>query len=439
MLMTQTQSTIVQLLSAMSDGKEIRAYLQRFSSVDQTRFAVIKIGGAVLREALEETASALAFLHTVGLTPIVLHGGGPQLDERLSAAGVETPKVDGLRVTSAPALDIARDVFIGENLRLVEAVRAQGIDAHSLSAGVIEAEALDTEKYGLVGVPTRVRLGMIEAAVRSRAVPILTCLGVAPGGQMLNINGDTATRALVKALQPMKIIFLSGTGGLLKPDGRVMSSINLASDYEALMTADWVHSGMQLKLQEIKALLEEAPLSSSVSITSPSGLMKELFTHGGDGTLIRKGERLNKHIGMENVDRTQLNGLVEEAFGRQLKPGWLTGSDPEMVYLSENARAGAVITRVDGEAYLDKFAVLEAARGEGLAKVIWRAMAKDYPVLYWRSRTANGFNSFYAEAATGSIKRDPWTVFWTGNPSFDKVGPMVEAIAALPDSFVEIV
>ncbi|MEK7265864.1 MAG: hypothetical protein AAB227_07170, partial [Pseudomonadota bacterium] len=118
-----TRQTIVQLLSNMQDGKEIRAYLQRFSSIDQSRFAVIKIGGAILQEQLKETADALAFLHTVGLTPIVIHGGGPQLDATLKERGVETPKIDGLRVTDAATMDAARDVFIGENIKLVEAVR----------------------------------------------------------------------------------------------------------------------------------------------------------------------------------------------------------------------------------------------------------------------------------------------------------------------------
>ena len=82
-----TRQTIVQLLSNMQDGKEIRNYLQRFSSIDQSRFAVIKIGGAILAEQLRETADALAFLHTVGLTPIVIHGGGPQLDAALKERG----------------------------------------------------------------------------------------------------------------------------------------------------------------------------------------------------------------------------------------------------------------------------------------------------------------------------------------------------------------
>ena len=300
--LSSTRQTIVQLLSNMSDGKEIRSYLQRFSQVDQSRFAVIKIGGAILAEQLEETASALAFLHTVGLTPIVLHGGGPQLDSALKERKIKSTKIEGLRVTSPEVLDTARDVFVEQNLRLVEAIRQQGVSAHSLTSGAIEAKYLDKDKFGFVGEPETVRLGIIRSIVNSGAIPILTCLGLAPGGQLVNVNADSATRALVAALKPVKIIFLTGIGGLLDQDGDVIHSINLAAEYDGLMEKDWVADGMRLKLAEIKKLLDEAPLSSSVSITTPSGLVRELFTHGGSGTLIRKGELINAFSNKADVD-----------------------------------------------------------------------------------------------------------------------------------------
>ena len=436
--MTQTRNTratIVQLLSNMQDGKEIRSYLQRFAQADQTRFAVIKIGGAILEQQLEETASALAFLHTVGLTPIVLHGGGPQLDRKLADANIETPKIDGLRVTDAAALDVARDVFIGENIKLVEAVRAAGVDADGLVAGVIEADYLDRAKYGFVGEPTNVRLGMLRSIVKSGAIPILTCLGIAPGGQLLNINGDSATRALVGALQPMKIVFLSGVGGLLDKHGRPMHSINLASDYEKLMKADWVTGGMRLKLQEIKRLLETAPLSSSVSITTPTELIRELFTHGGSGTLVRMGEPIRTFTSKTKLDRAKTERLIESAFGRKLRREWWDGLVIHQVHMSETYRAGAILTRIDDFIYLDKFGALEEARGEGLSRTVWRQFTKQNPVFYWRSRTSNGFNAFYNEMCTGSVKRGPWTVYWIGEHDFARIAPIVERIAALPASF----
>jgi acetylglutamate synthase len=101
----QTRQTIVRLLSSMASAKEISQYLKRFSQLDAKRFAVVKVGGAVLRDDLEALTSSLSFLQEVGLTPIVLHGAGPQLDAELSAAGIEKQTVNGLRVTSPEALE----------------------------------------------------------------------------------------------------------------------------------------------------------------------------------------------------------------------------------------------------------------------------------------------------------------------------------------------
>jgi acetylglutamate kinase len=429
------RQTIVHLLSNMSDGKEIRSYLQRFSEVDASRFAVIKIGGAVLRDHLDETAAALAFLHTVGLTPIVIHGGGTQLDQVLADRGIETVRRDGLRVTDPGVLDAARDTFIDQNIALVEAIREQGVAAHGLTAGAFEADYVDRERYGLVGEPTEVHLASIRSIVDSGAIPILTCLGVAAGGQIVNMNADAATRALVHAVQPMKIIFLVDTGGLLGEDGRPIESINLASDYDHLMAQDWVHSGMRLKLAEIKRLLDDTPLSTSVSITTPSGLVKELFTHGGSGTLVRKGELINREKVKTALDQGQVQKLVEESFGRTLRPEWWDQLELDTAYLSESLRAGAVVARVDDFAYLDKFAILEDARGEGLARTVWARLTDDHPVIYWRSRTDNGFNAFYAEEADGSTKRGDWTVFWRGETDFARIALVVDRIASLPPSF----
>ncbi len=435
MTTNSTRATIVQLLSNMSDGKEIRSYLQRFSEVDQSRFAIIKIGGAILAEQLEETASALAFLHTVGLTPIVLHGGGPQLDRALKDRNIKSNKIDGLRVTDAAILDAARDVFIGENIKLVEAIRAQGTQAHSLSTGAIEADYLDKEKFGFVGEPTSVRMGLIDSIVKSGAIPILTCLGLAPGGQLVNVNADSATRALVHALQPMKIIFLAGVGGLLDGKGAVIHSINLAEDYDDLMGQDWVEGGMRLKLAEIKRLLDDAPLSSSVSITTPSGLVRELFTHGGSGTLIRKGEKIIAFDDKTKIDGARAQGLIEGAFGRKLVPGWWKAVDLSMAFVSENYRAGAFLSRIGDFTYLDKFAVMEEARGEGLARAVWRRFTQDHPAFFWRSRTDNGFNAFYDAVADGSVKRGIWTVYWKGETDFARIAKVVDDVAAMEESF----
>jgi acetylglutamate kinase len=128
----QTRQTIVRLLSSMGSAKEINQYLKRFSQLDAARFAVVKVGGAVLRDDLDSLTSSLAFLQDVGLTPIVIHGAGPQLDAELSAAGIVKQTIDGLRVTSPEALAIVRRVFHAQNLKLVEALQASDARATSI-------------------------------------------------------------------------------------------------------------------------------------------------------------------------------------------------------------------------------------------------------------------------------------------------------------------
>lgn len=429
------RQTIVQLLSNMSDGKEIRTYLRRFSSLEESRFAVIKIGGGILEHQLQETAGALALLHQVGLTPIVLHGGGPQLDARLDAEGVETEKIDGLRVTTSEVLDIARDVFTTLNIELVEAVREQGVDAHGLTQGAFDARFVDRDTYGFVGDPADVHLDLLRSIIHSGAVPILSCLGVAPGGQLVNINADAATRLLVHAVQPMKIIFLVDSGGLLDEKGHIIDSINLASDYDELMSQDWVHSGMRLKLEEIKRLLDDSPPTSSVSITTPSALTRELFTHGGAGTMVSKGELILEFGSKEELDRDRVEQLITESFSRALEPAWWDEIDLATAYISESFRAAAIVTTIDDFAYLDKYAIHETARGEGLARTVWDHMVRDYPTLFWRSRSDNKFNAFYAKESDGSIRQNHWTIFWRGEEDFDRISRAVKRLSEMPASF----
>ncbi|NEL79590.1 MAG: acetylglutamate kinase, partial [Xanthomonas perforans] len=201
---------MVRLLSSMASAKEISQYLKRFSQLDAKRFAVVKVGGAVLRDDLDALTSSLSFLQEVGLTPIVLHGAGPQLDAELSAAGIEKRTVNGLRVTSPEALAIVRKVFQASNLKLVEALQQNGARATSITGGVFEAQYLDRDTYGLVGEVKAVNLAPIEASLQAGSIPVITSLGETPSGQILNVNADFAANELVQELQPYKIIFLTG-------------------------------------------------------------------------------------------------------------------------------------------------------------------------------------------------------------------------------------
>ncbi|MBS0557302.1 MAG: acetylglutamate kinase [Proteobacteria bacterium] len=409
-----TRQTIVRLLSAMGSAKEIQQYLKRFSQLDARRFAVVKVGGAVLRDELPELASSLTFLQQVGLTPIVLHGAGPQLDEELAAAGIKKRTVNGLRVTSPQAMGIVRRVFQQQNLRLVEALQAMDTRATSITTGVFASRLLDRDALGLVGSVERVDLAPVDAALRAQSIPVIASIGETAEGQLLNINADIAANELVRVLQPYKIVFLTGTGGLLDGEGRVIDSINLSSELDYLRTQPWLNGGMRLKLDQIADLLEGLPPTSSVSITRPSELAKELFTHKGSGTLVRRGEKVLRFASWEGVDRARLRELIESSFGRKLVVDYFERTRPHCVYVSENYRAAMILTLEDGLPYLDKFAVLDDAQGEGLGRAVWQVMRAENPRLFWRSRHGNGVNAFYHEQADGCIRQERWRAFWYG-------------------------
>ncbi|KGM54851.1 acetylglutamate kinase [Lysobacter daejeonensis GH1-9] len=422
----QTRQTIVRLLSSMAGAKEISQYLKRFSQLDAKKFAVVKVGGAVLRDDIDALTSSLAFLQDVGLTPIVIHGAGPQLDQELSAAGIDKQTVNGLRVTSPEALAIVRRVFHAQNLRLVEALQAFDARATSIVSGVFEAEYLDRDTYGLVGEVKRVHLAPIEAALNAGSIPVIASLGETAGGQILNVNADFAANELVQVLQPYKIVFLTGTGGLLDDSGKVIDSINLSTEYDHLMAQPWINGGMRVKIEQIKDLLDKLPLTSSVSITRPDELAKELFTHKGSGTLVRRGERVLSVDRWGELDLERLRELIESAFGRKLLPEYFERTRLHRAYVSENYRTAVILTNEGGYTYLDKFAVLDEAQGEGLGRAVWQVMRDENPQLFWRSRQGNPVNAFYHGESDGSIKQGPWRVFWYGMENFDDIRWCVE-------------
>lgn len=430
---TDIRPTIVRLLSNMGSAREVQLYLKRFSQIDATRFAVVKVGGAILRDELPALVSSLAFLQQVGLTPIVVHGAGPQLDEQLHAAGIEKKLVNGLRCTSPEALAIVRRVFQSENLRLVEALQAERVRATSILTGVFECDYLGRRKYGLVGRVVNVDTTAIETATAARSIPVIASLGETAGGQILNVNADWSANELVKKLQPYKIIFLTATGGLLDERGRIIDSINLRAEYADLMRQPWVHSGMRVKLEQIHDLLMQLPPASSLSITRPDEMAKELFTHRGSGTLVRRGEAISRYSSWKRLDLDRLRRLIESSFGRPLGDDYFERTKPYRIYCSEDYRAAIVLTRARHDlVYMDKFVVSDDAQGEGLGRAIWQVMRPETPRLFWRSRRGNAINEFYFANCDGAIRDDTWTVFWYGITRWENIRYAVESAREKP-------
>jgi acetylglutamate kinase len=178
---------------------------------------------------------------------------------------------------------------------------------------------------------------------------------------------------------------------------------------------------MKVKIEQIKDLLDKLPMESSVSITRPADLAKELFTHKGSGTLVRRGERVLKATSWDELDLPKLKALIESSFRRTLVPDYFEKTALLRAYVSENYRTAIILTDGDGMVYLDKFAVSDDAQGEGLGRAVWNVMREETPQLFWRSRHNNQINIFYYAESDGCFKQEKWKVFWYGMDNFDQI------------------
>lgn len=432
-MQSDTRQTIVRLLSTMASAKEIDQYLKRFSQLDAKRFAVVNIDGAILRDAqeAEATASSLSFLQQVGLTPIVLLGRSSRAEDEsatheraASAAGTPQETADG-------------ETFDGLNLKLVHLLQEQGTRATSITAGVFAADVSTSNASSRLATVSAVRLAPIEASLDAGSIPVIGSVGETPSGQTIEIGSDDATNELVRALQPFKVIFLTSFGGLRHDNGRRIDSINLSTEYDQFADKAYSDSGFTFKIERMKQLLDGLPMESSISITNPANLAQELFTHKGSGTLIRRGERVLRATSWEELDLTRLRALIESSFGRRVVDDYFERTRLLRAYISEHYRAAIILTEEDGVPYLDKFAVLDEAQGEGLGRAVWKVMREETPQLFWRSRHNNQVNIFYYAQSDGCFKQERWKVFWCGLTDFSQIEKCVAHCAVRPTTLID--
>ncbi|TIA98029.1 hypothetical protein E3P94_00587 [Wallemia ichthyophaga] len=424
---------LLHLLSNISSRQEIERYLRVFSSTTNKNFAVIKVGGAITTSP--DLIHSLAVLHKLGLHPVVLHGAGPQLNQKLEDAGVVPDYIDGIRITDPKTLQIARETFLEENLRMCDELEKLGSRARPIPAGVFTASYLDKDKYGYVGKIDKVNKEPIEAAIKAGYLPILTSIAETADGQLLNVNADVAAGELSKSLEPLKIVYLNEKGGIFHGvSNELLETINLDEEYDGLMKEEWVRYGTKLKLREIKDLLDHLPRSSSVAIISADQLQKELFTDSGAGTLIRRGYKLFKSSSIEEVGTEKLRKVLEER-EPEIKSGLKTASEffadlkqhPYTIYGDEPQDVVAIVSHPEGEVPVLR-AFLPSTNGvlNNVVENVWAQLRKNYRKLFWAARADDELRAWHFEKADGSFTRAGGSLFWYGAQSISEVEQTVK-------------
>lgn len=269
---------------------EALPYIQRFRDA----VVVIKYGGnAMVDPQLAATfAEDIVLLRSVGLRPVVVHGGGPQIGALLGRLGKESEFVDGLRVTDQETLDVARMVLVGKVGRdIVGAINVHGAYAVGLSGedgGLITAAPRD-ESLGFVGDVASVEPGIVERLLAEGMIPVVSSIGSDRAGQAYNINADTVAGALAGALGAEKAIYLTDVAGLLTDVDDPASIVARATvgELEAMIDDGIVSGGMTPKVRAcIDAVGSGAASAHMLDGRIPHVLLLELFTDHGIGTMV---------------------------------------------------------------------------------------------------------------------------------------------------------
>jgi len=266
---------------------------------------VIKAGGAVFgdEQLIRALMEQIAILHYLGIRVVLVHGGGPQLTELTEALGVPTRMVQGRRITDARSIDATSMVLNGLiNTRILAICRDLNIDAVGLSgvdAGLVQAHKrppvklnpTDTETvdFGFVGDIDSIDTSVIKKSLEQGLMPVVSPMSADPRGQLLNINADTVAAALGAALQAEKLILCTGAPGILE-DVADPSSVISYTDLPGLVrmrSAGQIIDGMLPKAKAIEdAIKGGVHRVHVISYQSPDGILAEVFTNEGLGTLI---------------------------------------------------------------------------------------------------------------------------------------------------------
>ncbi|USR90410.1 acetylglutamate kinase [Phormidium yuhuli AB48] len=270
---------------------EALPYIQQFAG----RTVVIKYGGAAMKDSQlkDKVVRDIVFLSCVGLRPVVVHGGGPEINTWLEKLNIEPQFKDGLRVTDAPTMDVVEMVLVGRvNKELVGLINAAGGQAVGLcgkDGNLIQARPQGKEGIGFVGEVASVNPSVIESLVESGYVPVVSSVAADETGQAYNVNADTVAGEIAAALGAEKLILLTDTAGILRDyhdPSTLIYSLNI-QEARQLIEDGVVAGGMIPKVNCcVRSLAQGVGAAHILDGRIPHALLLEIFTDSGIGSMI---------------------------------------------------------------------------------------------------------------------------------------------------------
>jgi acetylglutamate kinase len=275
---------------------EALPYMRRYNG----KSFVIKYGGHAMvdKELAEVFARDIVLLKQVGINPIVVHGGGPQINDMLKRLNIKSEFIDGLRVTDAAAMQVVEMVLAGSiNKNIVGAIQAAGGAAVGLSGrdgGLLLAKKQLMQKdgksidLGFVGDPETVNPQVLKTAAAGGLIPVIAPVGYGEDGQTYNINADTAAGAIAAAVGASRLLLLTDVAGVLDKNSKLIENLTVA-ETRALMSDGTISGGMIPKLETcIEAVEHGVDAAVILDGRVPHALLLEIFTPHGVGTLVSR-------------------------------------------------------------------------------------------------------------------------------------------------------
>ena len=266
--------------------------VQKYVSKYEKERIVIKYGGNVLidRNVFNNFISDINVLNKLGLSIIVVHGGGPRIQRELDKKKIVSKFINGLRVTNKDIIDTVEKVLVDFNIDIVRSLKNLGCEAisfHTKSENIIEVEP-EKKELGFVGKPKKINIDLIENILSENKIPIISPLGLDKNKQTFNINGDTAASAIAKKIKSRRLILMTNVEGVYDDRKNLISEIK-PEDLENLIKWKIVEGGMIPKIANCVDAVENGVKGVVIlDGRKPHSILHEIFSDTGSGTLIRE-------------------------------------------------------------------------------------------------------------------------------------------------------